>query len=381
MIAAWCGIPDIRTVHALAVGTHRDADLPASVEWREARHPVPDDRSVAAASRALLIAHNVRDDGVLVVLLSGGASALLAKPAAGVELADKQQVVQAMLRGGADIHALNTVRKHLSDVKGGRLAAACRGRTITLAISDVVGDDLAVIGSGPGVPDDSTWCDAMAALDRYVSESEQPPSVRAMMSSGVAGRIADTPKPGTASIARAEAHVIASRRDAMRGAHEAAEQLGYRTVVVDDAVVGEARTTATAWFARLREMLNIDARLCVISSGETTVRVTGNGRGGRNQEFALALVRTLAENGGQITLASVGTDGVDGPTDAAGAVINSTTLARAAALGLGDPEPYLNDNNSYVYFNALGDLIHTGPTGTNVGDLQILLSEKKGLPH
>ncbi len=373
MTAAWFAIPQIKTVQALAVGTHRNVDLPTVVEWREARHPVPDERSVEAAARALQIARAVPPDGLLVILLSGGASALLARPMHGIALADKQQIVQAMLRGGADIHALNTVRKHLSEVKGGRLAAACRGRTITLAISDVVGDDLAVIGSGPGVPDSSTWADAAAALDRHVDQQNQPPSVRVTMEKGLAGDIADTPKPGSPAIARAEAGVIASRVDAMRGARAAAEQLGYRALVITQPVTGEARLVAAEWFAYVGRVANA-ARLCVISSGETTVRVTGHGRGGRNQEFALALVRALAGLGRDAVAASVGTDGIDGPTDAAGAMIDSTTLTRAAQLGLDAPESYLDDNNSSAFFDALGDLIRTGPTSTNVGDLQILLT-------
>jgi glycerate 2-kinase len=376
MTAAWFALPQIKTVQALAVGTHRDVELPTIVEWREARHPVPDERSVEAATRALAIARAVPADGLLVLLLSGGASALLARPMPGISLADKQQVVEAMLRGGADIHALNTVRKHLSEVKGGRLAASCAGTTMTLAISDVVGDDLAVIGSGPGVPDSSTWVDAVAALNRHVAEHDQPVSVRATMAEGVAGQLPDTPKADSAAMSRVQAHVIGSRFDAMRGAGHEAGRLGYRPVILVEPVTGEARASAALWAAQVREQLSLGAT-CVISSGETTVHVTGRGRGGRNLEFALALARTLATLGGDTVAASVGTDGIDGPTDAAGAMVDSTTLTRAAQLGLGAPESYLAENNSYAFFDALGDTIRTGPTGTNVGDLQILL---RGLP-
>ena len=368
MISAWCALPDLVTRTALAIGTHTHHILPARVEWHQAGHPLPDDRSVAAAARAVETALGVPPDEALVILLSGGASALMALPMEGISLADKQRVVNAMLKGGADIHALNTLRKHLSAVKGGRLAAACAGRTITLAISDVVGDDLAVIGSGPGIADPSTWHDARAALDRHVAATDQPASVRALLASGVAGHLPDTPKPGDAITARVDARVIAGRFDAMAGARQSAEQLGYAVHVVDAPITGEARHAAAAWLNALG-----DRRGCVISSGETTVRVTGSGKGGRNQEFALALAETLATYGGDVVAGSIGTDGIDGPTDAAGALVDSTTFRRAAALGL-YPQAHLNDNNAYAFFDTLGDLIRTGPTGTNVGDLQILLN-------
>jgi hydroxypyruvate reductase len=321
----------------------------------------------------LELARSVAPDELLVVLLSGGASAVLAQPMDGVSLDDKQRVVHAMLRGGADIHALNTVRKHLSTVKGGRLAAACAGRTITLAISDVVGDDLAVIGSGPAVADPSTWRQAADALDRYVPAADQPPSVKAVMAKGTAGGLEDTPKPGSAHMRRAQARVIGSRADAMQGARDAAEQLGYGAVVVAQPITGEARIAARSWFDDARTRAT-GGRVCVISSGETTVHVRGRGRGGRNQEFALALAEVLAELNSSVAVGSAGTDGIDGPTDAAGAVVDRMTLVRARELGLAPAAHYLAENNSYEFFSALGDLIHTGPTGTNVGDLQILLT-------
>jgi hydroxypyruvate reductase len=368
MIDAWCAIPDFTTRTALAIGTHSSKVLPAHVEWHQAGHPLPDRRSVAAATRARDLARAVPPHEALVILLSGGASALMALPMNGITLEDKQRVVNAMLKGGADIHALNTLRKHLSAVKGGRLAAACRGRTFTLAISDVVGDDLAVIGSGPAIADPSTWHDAQTALDRHVAEHDQPASVRTLLAQGVAGHLPDTPKPGDEVTSQVEARIIAGRFDAMAGARAAAERLGYQVRVVDEPVTGEARRAALAWLDAVK-----GDRGCVISSGETTVRVTGRGRGGRNQEFALALAEPLAARGGDVVAASAGTDGIDGPTDAAGALVDSTTFTRAIALGL-DPEAYLNDNNAYAFFDPLGDLIRTGPTGTNVGDLQVIIS-------
>jgi hydroxypyruvate reductase len=276
-----------------------------------------------------------------------------------------------MMAAGADIQALNTVRKHLSRVKGGRLAATCAGRTLTLAISDVVGDDLSVIGSGPGVADASMWVDAARALDRCAAGSA---SVRALVARGVAGELPETPKPGDAALARVSAYVIGRRVDALAGAQAAAERLGYRTLALRDAVTGEARQIAGAWLARVSALAAGARRpVCVLSGGETTVRVRGTGRGGRNHEFALALARSVARLDGPAVAASAGTDGIDGSTDAAGAIVDSSTLARAAAKALADPERYLDHNDSAAFFEPLGDTIQTGRTDTNVGDMQILL--------
>lgn len=361
---------DLRTV--VAVGTHRDPRMPSTVEWREAAHPIADARSVAAAGRALEVAAQVAPDEGLLLLLSGGASALLALPAPGLSLADKQQSIEIAMRSGADIHALNTVRKHLSGIKGGRLAAACRGATLTLAISDVVGDDLSVIGSGPGVADPTTWHDAAEALRRY-GGLQHPAAVRELAARGEWGEVPDTPKPGDPALARAVAEVIASRREAIDAAREAAERLGYRVVSLGDGVVGQAREVAPRWLADARARIEDQpGAWCVLSAGETTVRVTGCGRGGRNQEFALALAEPLATLSRDAVAASVGTDGIDGPTDAAGALVDRTTMARAGALGL-TPAAFLDDNNAYEFFGLLGDLIHLGRTDTNVGDVQVLL--------
>ena len=358
----------------LAIGTHTSSPLAADVEWHEASHPVPDARSVAAAERALQAAANVGEHESLVLLLSGGASALMAHPAEGLTLQDKQHAIRTMMLAGADIHALNTVRKHLSRVKGGRLAAVCRGTTVTFAVSDVIGDDLSVIGSGPGLPDASTWADAAGALERYGGDRHNA-AVRALVDRGLAQAIPDSPKPGDPALARAHAVVIASRHDAVAGARRAAEERGYRTLILDDAVRGEAREAAVAWFARVRDVGASAATqpLCVLSSGETTVRVTGSGRGGRNQEFVLALVELLAREDRELLVASAGTDGIDGPTDAAGALADRTTLSRASAIGFA-PRTFLEDNDSYDFFAVLGDLIHLGRTDTNVGDVQVLLS-------
>ena len=374
MITAFLeGGPAVPVRAAVAVGTHHHRPLPPGVEWLPSAHPVPDARSVAAARRALDLAGRVPEDEECLLLLSGGASALLAAPIDGVALADKQATVRTLLAAGADIHALNTVRKHLSAIKGGRLAAACRGRLATLAISDVAGDDLRVIGSVPGVPYPSTWNDVSALLARFGGDAAYPQAVVDATRRGVAGDLPDTPKPGDPRLARATARVLGGRAQAMAAAAAAAAGRGYRVIVADAAVTGEARERAPRWLDEaIAAAASGGGPACVVSSGETTVRVNGRGRGGRNQEFALALAAGLARRGGTAPAASLGTDGIDGPTDAAGAIVDATTLARARAAGV-DAHDHLARNDAYAFFDAIGDLVRTGPTDTNVGDLQILL--------
>jgi glycerate 2-kinase len=339
-------------------------------------HPTPTDESCRTARAALALAAGTEDGEGLVLLVSGGASAMLALPAEGLSLDDKIATVKLMLAGGVPIEEMNAVRKHLSAVKGGWLAAhapAC----CTLAISDVIGlaeDDLSVIGSGPGVPDSSTFVDAARALDVRGLWEQVPAAVRQRLSSGAKGKIEETPKPGDRRLANASGFVIGSRRDAMNGARETASRLGYRVIVVDEPTLGEARVAGPAVIDRAARLASEGSGpLCVISSGETTVRVTGHGRGGRNQELAVAALPRLKTFGRPVVLASIGTDGVDGPTDAAGAIADERSLSRAAAQGLPPVGDVLRANDAYPFFNALGDLIRTGPTGTNVGDLQIVL--------
>lgn len=346
--------------------------LAAGAQWHETAHPVPDARSVAAARAALERAEASGERDLLVVLLSGGASAMMALPAGGLTLADKQQTSAELLRLGAEIHDLNAVRKHLSAIKGGRLAAAAAGATLTLALSDVVGDSLSAIGSGPTVPDETTFADALAALDRYGGRNRYPASVVTHLMRGAAGAMAETPKPGDARLRPAQAHVIGGCRTSVEGARTAAQELGYAVHVIEEPVVGEARLAAHRLMSDARG-LAATAPCCIVAAGETTVRTAGTGKGGRNQECALAMVRDLDALGPLVVAASVGTDGVDGPTDAAGAIVDSTTLARAEAADLGPPERFLEEHNSYVFFDELGDLIRIGPTGTNVGDVQVIL--------
>jgi len=332
-------------------------------------HPIPSAASEEAGRAALALAGSVAPDEQFLVLLSGGASALMAVPADGLTLDDKRRTTDQLLRAGADIHALNTVRKHLSAIKGGRLAARARGVCRAFAISDVIGDDLSVIASGPTVADTSTFADALGVLQRFGGESAYPAAVVKRLRDSTD----ETPKPGAASLARATTCVIGSRVDAMRGAAADAGARGYAVVTVDEPITGEARVAGAAHVeASLSALRNRHGPRCVISSGETTVRVTGDGRGGRNQEFALAMVEPLASRGLPAVIASVGTDGIDGPTDAAGALADSTTRERARSRDL-IPHRFLADNNAYMFFDALGDLVRTGPTGTNVGDLQVFL--------
>ena len=339
----------------------------------EAGHPLPTAGSVAAARRALDVARAADRDAVLVVLISGGASAMMALPVDGVTLEDKQQTVRLLLLGGADIHQLNTVRKHLSAIKGGQLAAASRARVVTLAVSDVIGDDLSMIASGPTVPDATTFRAALQVLDDRGGRAGYPRSVVQHLERGEAGLVPETPKPGDSRLAHSSARVIGNRLTAVEGARTAAEGLGYRVHLVDVPIVGEARRAALPLVTAARTATAGDGRACMLASGETTVTVTGTGKGGRNQELALAMIPHLHVLGDTVAAASVGTDGIDGPTDAAGALVDSTTSARVAAAGLA-AGTYLDDNNSYAFFDALGDLIRTGPTGTNVGDLQIILT-------
>jgi glycerate 2-kinase len=336
-------------------------------------HPVPDESSERAGRRALAIAESLQPDEALLVLLSGGASALMAVPADGVSLDDKRRTTSLLLRAGADIQALNTVRKHLSAIKGGWLASRTTAPLRTYVISDVVGDDVSVIASGPTVPDASTFEDARRLLDRYGGAASYPTSVVERLDRGVRGEVPETPKPVYPAPVRSTIRVIGSRQSAMLGAAGRAASLGYHVVRVEEAVVGEARLSAVAHVrAAIAAAQDAPRPACIVSTGETTVHVTGSGNGGRNQEFALAAADPLSSIGAPAVIGSVGTDGIDGPTDAAGAMADDTTLQRARAEGL-TPDRFLADNNAYAFFDALGDLIHTGPTGTNVGDLQVIL--------
>jgi len=377
MLSAFAAAIDTPVRTYLGVGPRRAADdpaLPPHTIWFDAGHPFPDEGSVAGARQALDIASSTGRDDLLVVLLSGGGSALMTLPANGLSLQDKRATARTLMEAGADIHELNTVRKHLSAIKGGQLAAAAHGPVLTLAISDVVGDDLSVIASGPTVPDDSTFADALAVIDRRGGRGTYSDAVVHRLREGVSGAVAETPATGDPRLSRASARVIGAQRGAIEGARRTAASLGYHVLVVTEPVTGEARVAGKNHIDRCARAIASQPRpICVIASGETTVTVSGSGKGGRNQEFAFAMAQAVGTLGPRVVAASIGTDGIDGPTDAAGAIVDSTTLARAEAEDVGPVDRYLNDNNTYEFFNKLGDLIRLPPASTNVGDLQAIL--------
>ena len=333
------------------------------IELHPAGHPIPDDRGAEGARRVLEIAREAGPRDLLIALISGGASAMLPVPAPPLTLKDKQALTKQLLDSGATIHEMNAVRKHLSLIKGGQLAqAAFPAALLTLMISDVAGDDPEVIGSGPTVPDASTVGDAVQILKKY---GLRVPSEA----------LHETPKPGDPSLARARHRIIASNRQAIDEAARRARELGYHALVLSTTIEGETREIASMHARIAREVLESGrpARrpACLLSGGETTVTAPGDGKGGRNQEFVLAAALALG-SAGPVTILSAGTDGIDGPTDAAGAIADSSTLARAAALGL-DARAFLDHHDSYRFFEPLGALLKTGPTGTNVADVRILL--------
>lgn len=377
MVRGFAASVDRPIRRGVAVGPGPAPSMPAAVAWHRGGHPVPDPGSVRAGREALRCAADAPPSGCLVVLLSGGASALLAMPAAGVSLDEKVETTRVLLDAGVPIHELNCVRKHLSGVKGGRLALAASARVLTLALSDVVlpvEDDPGVIGSGPTVRDATRFAEALAVVDRPAIRPRVPPGVRRRLERGRGGGVPETLKTAPAAD-RALYRVIGSRRDAMSGAAEAARRLGYAVTRIAEPVVGEARAAGAAHPARAAAAVAAPSGpWCVVSSGETTVTVSGGGRGGRNQELALAAVGEMGRLGAEAVLASVGTDGKDGPTDAAGAVVDSATALRARELRLAAPAAWLAENDAWAYFDRLGDLVRTGPTGTNVGDLQVVLA-------
>lgn len=345
---------------------------PVAVQMFEAGHPTPDAAGVKAAHAVETILDGLGRRDLLIVVVSGGASALLPAPAVGVELEDKQKITEMLLRAGADIDEINVVRKHLSSLKGGQLARrAGEATVIALILSDVIGDRLDVIGSGLTVPDLSCFSDALAVLRKYALMDVAPERVSRRLVAGEQGRIAETPKrkmpPWVHNL------VVGSNRLALEAAERAAVGLGYRVQIMSSTMRGESRGVGCGHAAILRDMTQRGQPVCVLFGGETTVTVKGAGKGGRNQELALAALIDLDNLLGAVLLAS-GTDGTDGPTDAAGAIVDGTSYGRALALGL-DPADFLERNDAYPLLDATGDLLRIGPTGTNVMDINILLAD------
>jgi len=346
------------------------------VRIHEAGHPVPDERGIRGAEDILSLVSTAGERDLVLCVISGGGSALLVAPAEGVSLEDKQEVTRLLLACGADIHEINTVRKHLSRAKGGWLARFAHPATVvTLILSDVIGDDLNVIGSGPTVPDPSTFADAEGVFKKYDIWQRVPSSVKERIQQGLKGDLQDTPKPGDIAFQRCCSELVGTNIQALIAASKEAERQGYRPLILSSTVEGEAREVVKVLTAIAKEARSSQNPLpppaCILCGGETTVTLQGDGKGGRNQEFVLAaaLIIDGMEN---VVVLSAGTDGTDGPTDAAGAIADGTTVTRARAKGL-DPLKYLRRNDAYHFLQTLGDLVITGPTRTNVMDVYMVL--------
>lgn len=339
----------------------------------EAGHPLPDSHGVQASHEILTIAGALTADDLLLCLFSGGGSSLLALPIESVSLQDLREITQQLLRCGANIQEINTVRKHLSAIQGGRLAAVCKAPALALIISDVTGDGATHIASGPCAPDPTTFSDALAVLDRY--DLDAPATVRQILCAGRDGVVHETPKPGSAIFAQVENRIIANAHASLVAAAQYFQSHGITPLILGDTVTGEAREIAKSYAAFAREIRcyprGLKAPVALLSGGETTVTIRGNGRGGRNSEFLLSL---LIELGGleEVYALACDTDGLDGSENNAGALITPDSLARARKLGLNAAES-LRNNDAYTFFQQLNDLVITGATYTNVNDYRTIL--------
>jgi hydroxypyruvate reductase len=332
-------------------------------------HPLPDEAGLRATERVLRDLEGGRPEDRIFFLLTGGASALLVAPAKGITLEDKIRTTDLLLRSGADIRELNAIRKHLSRVKGGRLAERMAPASVLgLVVSDVIGDDLSSIGSGPAVADPTTFEDCLEIVARYRLEEKLPPKVGERFEAGARGRLPETPKAGDPSLARARHIILASNRLSLEAARDKASALGFESEIFRADMVGDLHEAARTFASRLKDLEGRQrGGAALLAGGELTLSVKGKGLGGRNQELALACALHL-KGTPRVMVLSAGTDGTDGPTDAAGAFADGATWERARRMGL-DVESYLSDNDSYHFFEPLGDLLKTGPTGTNVNDL------------
>jgi hydroxypyruvate reductase len=346
------------------------------IHIQEAGHPVPDEAGMRGTEKILDLLRQADENDLVIGAISGGGSALLPLPVAGISLEDKQAATKLLLACGATINEMNAVRKHISQVKGGQLARAVYPATlITLILSDVIGDPLDVIASGPTVPDESTFKDVQRILGKYNIPAQLPASIKKHIEKSLAGAAPETPKTGDPIFNKTQNLIVASNRQAIAAAKAEAQKRGYQTLILSTLIEGETREIARMHAAIAKEIHlsgnPVPPPACVISGGETTVTLRGNGLGGRNQEFVLAAALEISGWPDTVIL-SAGTDGTDGPTEAAGAIGDGKTVERATALGL-KPQIFLAENNSYRFFEKLGDLMITGPTNTNVMDLQIML--------
>jgi hydroxypyruvate reductase len=345
----------------------------------EAAHPLPDSNSLASAARIISLAKDrLAPDDLVLCLLSGGASSLFVSPAEGISLEDKLECTRLLLNNGADIYELNAVRKHLSSLKGGGLARLLAPTpAIGLILSDVVGDDLGTIASGPLAPDGTTFADCLDIIHRLQIADQIPPAVMRRFELGAAGRINETPKKEDPVFGRIANFLIGSNSQACAAAAKAARSLGYSVMILTSRLEGDNEEAARFHMSIAGEIVFQGRPLrrpaCIISGGETTVKIRGKGKGGRNQEFALHCARPLARLPSPCLVASIGTDGTDGPTDAAGAIADNTTLTRSIKHGADFLSQSVSSNDSYHFFERLGDLIITGPTRTNVMDLHLVL--------
>jgi hydroxypyruvate reductase len=347
-----------------------------TIRLHEAGHPVPDEAGIAGAQAILDCVKGLGPEDLVLVLISGGGSALTPAPVEGISLAEKQALTKALLACGADIREMNMLRKHISRIKGGQLARAAQPAQVrTLILSDIVGDPLDAIASGPTVPDPTTYADALGILDKYRIRQEIPTGILAHLEAGAAGKVSETPKPTDPLFARVKSLMVANNIQALEAAKAEAQRLGLRAMILSSFIEGETRDVA-----RMHAALALEVRasgnpvrppVCFITGGETTVTLKGKGKGGRNQEFVLAAALDITGLRDVVVL-SAGTDGTDGPTDAAGAFAGGDTVERAVAAGL-KPRAALDGNDAYPFFERLSDLIITGPTRTNVMDVRLVL--------
>lgn len=355
----------------------------------EASHPVPNEAGVEGTKRIVELVRAANEKTLVICLLSGGASALFVAPMNSLTLNDKQEVTSLLLKAGASIEELNAVRKHLSAVKGGRFAkAACPAQVVTMVLSDVIGDRLDVIASGPTARDSTTFAEAMAVIEKYGLTKKIPMRILSFLERGVKGQEPETVKSGDSCLHKTRNVIIGGITQALSAANEKARQLGFAPEIITGELQGEARDAArflATVVRRAHDVLKTRERRCLLSGGETTVTVKGQGKGGRNQELALAFALEIEGLDG-VSLLSAGTDGTDGPTDAAGAIVDGNTASRARGLGI-DPVQYLDYNDSYMFYQRFDEAsdnkshVIIGPTGTNVMDLQIMLLEKCGDPE
>lgn len=350
--------------------------LRREIDLVEGAHPLPDREGLKGTRGIVKLLSRTTADDLVIFLLSGGGSALLVSPVAGISLRDKIKLTDELLRCGANIKEINTIRKHISQVKGGRLAELAQPSSIlTLILSDVIGDRLDSIASGPTAPDRTTFSDCMKIVKKYDLRKKIPSSIYSHLEKGAGERLKETPKPRDPIFKKVKNVIIGSNRTALKAAERKARELGFNTYVLPRPVAGDTTRAAKRHLALIKRIADgrgpIRPPACVISGGETTVKIKGQGKGGRNQEFALVAAMGI-DGMKNVVLLSAGTDGTDGPTNAAGAICDGETVRRALNKGL-NPRSYLADNDSYHFFSKLGDLIITGPTHTNVMDIHVIL--------